>query len=113
MQMRSSNGVADALQGWSGPEKPARVVRHGPLHQEDIERKEREIASLDKQLTVLNSEREFLKGTLLKFPPNSGGKTVAERRQKREAEQRLEDVRKTITELKQTLKAAEFTSPPV
>eukprot|EP00930_Biecheleria_cincta_P072408 TRINITY_DN59814_c0_g1_i1.p1 TRINITY_DN59814_c0_g1~~TRINITY_DN59814_c0_g1_i1.p1 ORF type:complete len:720 (+),score=166.78 TRINITY_DN59814_c0_g1_i1:61-2220(+) len=80
------------------------ILRHGFFSQEEEKRREHQTAALEKQLMVLNGERAFLKGSLLKYPSNFAGKTLAERRTKREAEQRLEDVERTISDLKNSLR---------
>ncbi|CAE8609584.1 unnamed protein product, partial [Polarella glacialis] len=90
----------------SEPSSVGRLMRQGCFSHEAEERRERQVAALEKQLMVLNSERQVLKGTLMKFPPNSAGKTLADRRQKLEAEQRLEVVGRTISELRISLRSA-------
>lgn len=80
------------------------ILRHGFFSQEEEKRRENQTTALEKQLMVLNGERAFLKGTLLKYPSNFAGKTLAERRTKRDAEQRLEDVERTISDLKNSLR---------
>lgn len=80
------------------------ILRHGLFSQEEEKRRENQTTALEKQLMVLNGERAFLKGILLKYPSNFAGKTLAERRTKRDAEQRLEDVERTISNLKNSLR---------
>merc|ERR1719162_1243983 len=54
-----------------------------PGRETDAER-DRKAGALEKQLMLLNSERQGLNSVLMKFPTNTAGKTLAERRQKRE-----------------------------
>jgi len=82
----------------------SRIMRQGHYPQEQEARRERQVSALEKQLTLLSGERRLLESALMKFPSNTAGRTLAERRQKREAEQRLEEVDRTITELRQALR---------
>merc|ERR1712232_1538662 len=71
---------------------------------EEPEQRHRRVMSIEKQLTVLTGERTYLETVLQKFPSNSAGRTVAERRQKRDAEERLEEVETTLRELRLQLR---------
>lgn len=82
---------------------PVAPVSAPHLSEGDAER-DRKSSALEKQLMLLNSERQVLDSALMKFPTNTAGKTLAERRQKREAEQRIEEVDRTISQLRQQLR---------
>eukprot|EP00929_Paragymnodinium_shiwhaense_P086204 TRINITY_DN46734_c0_g1_i1.p1 TRINITY_DN46734_c0_g1~~TRINITY_DN46734_c0_g1_i1.p1 ORF type:complete len:964 (+),score=245.25 TRINITY_DN46734_c0_g1_i1:47-2938(+) len=82
----------------------SRIMRQGFINHMGEAQRDRQVASLEKELTNLNSERQYLENTLLKFPAGSNGRTLAERRQKREAEERLSGVVRTINELRGSLR---------
>lgn len=89
-------------------EQIGRVLGQGASAQPEAQlHLERHAIGIEKQLTLLNGERSLLESALLKFPANSGGRTLAERRQKREAEQRLVEIDKIVRDLRQALKQLE------
>lgn len=79
-------------------------MRQGLGAAAEADREARQVGSLEKQLMVLNCERTSLESTLSKFPTNSAGKTVAERRRKMEVERRLEEVEQTISQVRTSLR---------
>lgn len=85
----------------------AMALRQGKGGAVEADREQRQIDSLEKQLMVLNSERQTLENTLMKFPTNSAGKTASIRRQKQEVERRLNEVESTISQVKQSLRKLE------
>merc|ERR1712194_183264 len=85
----------------------ARVLHQGQSAREQESQREKRAAALHKQLMLLNVERQQLEGTVMKFPSNTAGRTIADRREKREAEERLQEVDRTLSELRQTLRQVE------
>jgi hypothetical protein len=82
----------------------ARVMQQGNVAREQEMQREKKVTAIEKQLMLLNAERQLLQGTIMKFPSNTAGRTIADRRQKREAEGRLDEVDKILSELRQTLR---------
>lgn len=80
------------------------VMRQGFRSKEQGAQRDRQVSAFEKQMMVLNGERQILQSTLLKFPANCAGRTIVERRQKREAEERMEVVDKTLSDLRQRLR---------
>mmetsp|Transcript_31039 Transcript_31039/g.96572 ORF Transcript_31039/g.96572 Transcript_31039/m.96572 type:complete len:536 (-) Transcript_31039:49-1656(-) len=99
-----SQDAAESRRERQDGDSVSRIMRQGHYPQEQEARRERQVSALEKQLTLLSGERRLLESALMKFPSNTAGRTLAERRQKREAEQRLEEVDRTITELRQALR---------
>jgi len=82
----------------------ARVLHHGQNTREQELERDKQVACIEKQLMVLNAEKKQLENTMMKFPSNGAGRTLAHRRQKREVEQRAEEVDRTLSELRQKLR---------
>lgn len=61
-------------------------------------------SDLEGSLMTLNRERSSLEGVLMKYPTNSAGKTIFDRKQKQQAESRLLVVEKEISEIRQALR---------
>merc|ERR1712039_355568 len=98
---------ADAPRDRQEVDNVSRIMRQGHYPHEAEAQREKHVSAIEKQLMVLNGEKHLLEGTLMKFPSNTSGKTLAERRQKRDAEERLEDINKSLSELRQQLKKAQ------
>lgn len=62
------------------------------------------VKELETGLMNCNKERQDLEHILMRFPSNSAGKTLYARKQKQEAEKRLLEVEKEITEIRMTLR---------
>lgn len=62
--------------------------------------------AVERELLALNVERAELEGWLGRFPPNSAGRTLAERKEKYLKEQRLRDVVEGISHRKSVLRIA-------
>ena len=62
-----------------------------------------QVSSLEKQLMILNMEKKYIDSQLQKFPPTAG-KSIAQRREKAELERKLEDLEKTITGVRKSLR---------
>lgn len=63
-------------------------------------------ATVEKELLELNLERQELESWLSRFPPNTAGRTLAERKEKYLHEKRLAEVEKGISEKRLILKHA-------
>lgn len=79
-------------------------MRQGLNHQEIEAERERQVSSIEKQLIALNSEKQYVENMLNKFPSHTAGRTLAERRQKRETEERLEDVNNSLRNFRKDLR---------
>ena len=66
--------------------------------------KEARTAELDRELMELNMEKEQLDQELARMPANSGGKTVVQRRRKRQVESRLDELFREIGRAKRELR---------
>lgn len=99
---------AGGLLGGGSSSKPfdtaGRVMQQGHFPREQEEQREKQVSSIEKQVTALSSERQVLEATLLKFPSNTSGRTLADRKQKREAEERIEEVDKNLSQLRMQLR---------
>eukprot|EP00747_Dinoflagellata_sp_TGD_P212781 gnl/TRDRNA2_/TRDRNA2_85832_c1_seq1.p1 gnl/TRDRNA2_/TRDRNA2_85832_c1~~gnl/TRDRNA2_/TRDRNA2_85832_c1_seq1.p1 ORF type:complete len:137 (+),score=28.66 gnl/TRDRNA2_/TRDRNA2_85832_c1_seq1:3-413(+) len=95
---RPSSTVADLMR----PNGTSRTAQ-----QANGQTREQQASSLEKQLMLLNSERQLLESTLMRFPSNTAGRTLAERREKKDAEERLEQVTSTLSRLKRELRSLE------
>jgi len=100
----STSGFARAQHSSAGPDSAARVLQQGTTAREQEMQREKKVSALEKQLMLLNKEKQMLQSTVMKFPSNTAGRTIADRRQKREAEDRLEEVERTLSELRVSLR---------
>ena len=66
--------------------------------------KEARTAELDRELMELNMEKEQLDQELARMPANSGGKTVVQRRRKKQVESRLDELFREIGRAKRELR---------
>jgi hypothetical protein len=62
----------------------------------------------EKELLTLNLERQELESWLARFPSNSAGRTLAERKEKYLKEKRLKEVELVISEKRLVIKQARF-----
>lgn len=102
-----SNGRHEKTYDSIGKDKDA-ITLKAPIAsmtpQEAREYKNTRTTELDKQLLELNLEREKLDLEMSRMPVHSGGKTVAQRRRKKQIEYRLDEVLKDIGKVKRELR---------
>ena len=73
-------------------------------HKEIQEYNNKRKDELDNRLLNLNVEKEQLEQEMSRMPVNSGGKTVAERRRKKQVEYRLDELIREIGQIKRELR---------
>ena len=67
-----------------------------------------DVDKVQNELLELNLERQELEAWLSKFPPNTAGRTLAERKEKYMKEKRLKEVEQSISEKRLAIKQAKI-----
>lgn len=58
------------------------------------------VTEMETRMMELNRERQQLEGILMKYPTNSAGKTLNDRKNKQKAEARLLNVEREISDIR-------------
>jgi hypothetical protein len=67
-----------------------------------------DIGKIQAELLELNLERQELEAWLSKFPPNTAGRTLAERKEKYMKEKRLKELEQSISEKRLAIRQAKI-----